>query len=142
MEGKSKKLTGKNGIVAKITKESNAHKFTIQWDTRGTSIESARGISKAGGMPAKPPCKKQKHTPVLRAIQRDLTVIRMMSPVLVIQRKKEVTVRNKEGYQEAGAQYWSTHGREWVEIDHLTVDPAVNAYTGITKLKWIFSGRC
>ena len=23
-----------------------------------------------------------------------------------------------------------------VEIDHLTVDPAVNAYTGITKLKW------
>ena len=67
-------------------------------DTGGTSIESARGISKAGGMPAKPPCKKQKHTPVLRAIQRDLTVIRMMSPVLVIQREKEVTVRNKEGY--------------------------------------------
>ena len=32
--------------------------------------------------------------------------------------------------------YWNAHGREWVEIDHLSVDPAVNAYTGITELKW------
>ena len=32
--------------------------------------------------------------------------------------------------------YWNAHGREWVEIDPLNVDPAVNAYTGITELKW------
>ncbi|KAL5493397.1 hypothetical protein EMCRGX_G014573 [Ephydatia muelleri] len=32
--------------------------------------------------------------------------------------------------------YWNAHGREWVEIDHLSVDPVVNAYTGITELKW------
>ena len=60
VEGKSKKLSGRNGIVIKMTKESHTCQFTIQWDTGGTSIESARGISKAGGMPAKPPCKKQK----------------------------------------------------------------------------------
>ena len=44
------------------TKESHARKFTIDWDTGGTSIESARGISKAGDIT--PPCKKQKRTPV------------------------------------------------------------------------------
>ena len=40
VEGKSKMLTGRNGIVTKITKESHTCKFTIQWDTEGTSIES------------------------------------------------------------------------------------------------------
>ena len=65
VEGKSKKLSGKKEIVTKITKESHARKFTIEWDTRGTSIESARGIGKAGGASVKPPCKKQKLTPVV-----------------------------------------------------------------------------
>ena len=37
-----KKLSGKKGIVMKITKESHARKFTIQWDTGATSIESAQ----------------------------------------------------------------------------------------------------
>ena len=41
VEEKSKKLSGKKGIVTKITKESHTRKFTIEWDTRGTSIESA-----------------------------------------------------------------------------------------------------
>ena len=49
VEGKSKKLSGKKEIITKITKESHARKFTIDWDTGGTSIESARGISKTGG---------------------------------------------------------------------------------------------
>ena len=62
VEGKSKKLSGKKGIITKITKESHARKFTIYWDTGGTSIESARGISKTGG--GTPPCKKQKRTPL------------------------------------------------------------------------------
>ena len=34
------------------------------------------------------------------------------------------------------AHYWNAHGREWFEIDHLSVDPTVNAFTGITELKW------
>ena len=87
-------------------------------------------------MPAKPPCKKQKRIPaIVESMKRDLTVI---WTVLVIQRKKEVTVceEKKAIKRHEEAQYWNAHGREWVEIDHLTVDPAVNAYTGITKLKW------
>ena len=32
--------------------------------------------------------------------------------------------------------YWNAHSRERVEIDHLSADPAVNAYTGITELNW------
>ena len=42
VEGKKKKLSGKKGIVMKITKESHARKFTIQWDTGASSIESAQ----------------------------------------------------------------------------------------------------
>ena len=90
-------------------------------------------------VPAKPPCKKQKRILVtVESMKRDLTLIQMMSPVLVIQRKKEVTVceEKKAIKRHEEAQFWNAHGREWVEIDHLTVDPAVNAYTGITKLKW------
>lgn len=44
-------------------------------------------ISKAGGMP-----NKNVLLSLLRVMKRDLIVIRMMSPVLVIQRKKGGTV--------------------------------------------------
>ena len=143
VEGKSKKLSGKKGIVTKVTKESHARKFTIDWDTGGTSIESARGISKAGDIT--PPCKKQKRTPVSP-----------VSPLFVESEERpgsdsdtdDDSTSETEEEREDGVQredrnklqdvegYWNAHGREWVEIDHLNVDPAVNAYTGITELKW------
>ena len=53
-------MKGHVRIVTRITKE---RKFTIQWDTGDTGIESARGKSRAGDMPAKPPCKKHEESP-------------------------------------------------------------------------------
>ena len=52
--------------------------------------------------------------------------------------EREDSVQREDRYQlqDVGEGYWNAHGREWVEIDHLSVDPAVNAYTGITELKW------
>ena len=51
--------------------------------------------------------------------------------------EREDSVQREESNQDAEeAHYWNAHGREWVELDHLSVDPAVNAYTGITELKW------
>ena len=51
--------------------------------------------------------------------------------------EREDSVQREESNQDAEeAHYWNAHRREWVEIDHLSVDAAVNAYTGITELKW------
>ena len=141
VEGKSKKLTGKKGIITKITKESHARKFTIDWDTGGTSIESARGISKTGG--GTPPCKKQKRTPlsllVVESEERpgsDSDTDDDSTSEAEEEREDSVQREDRYQLQDVEEGYWNAHGREWVEIDHLSVDPAVNAYTGITELKW------
>ncbi|KAL5473365.1 hypothetical protein EMCRGX_G027842 [Ephydatia muelleri] len=140
VEGKSKKLSGKKGIITKITKESHARKFTIDWDTGGTSIESARGISKTGG--GTPPCKKQKRTPlsllVVESEERPGSDSDTDDDGTSEAEEREDSVQREDRYQLQDVEegYWNAHGREWVEIDHLSVDPAVNAYTGITELKW------
>ena len=141
VEGKSKNLTGKKGIITKITKESHARKFTIDWDTGGTSIESARGISKTGG--GTPPCKKQKRTPlsllVVESEERPGSDSHTNDDsTSEAEEEREDSVQREDRYQLQDVEegYWNAHGREWVEIDHLSVDPAVNAYTGITELKW------
>ena len=88
-------------------------------------------------MPAKPPCKKQKCTPVVVESDEERPDIDTddVTSASDTEEERGNTVR-REGYQEAEeAQYWNAHGRECVEIDCLTVDPAVNAYTGITELK-------
>ena len=141
VEGKSKKLSGKKGIITKITKESHARKFTIDWDTGGTSIESARGISKTGG--GTPPCKKQKRTPLSLLVVESEERPGSDSDTdddgtSEAEEEREDSVQREDRYQLQDVEegYWNAHGREWVEIDHLSVDPAVNAYTGITELKW------
>ncbi|KAL5475280.1 hypothetical protein EMCRGX_G027361 [Ephydatia muelleri] len=141
VEGKSKKLSGKKEIITKITKESHARKFTIDWDTGGTSIESARGISKTGG--GTPPCKKQKRTPLSLLVVESEERPGSDSDTdddgtSEAEEEREDSVQREDRYQLQDVEegYWNAHGREWVEIDHLSVDPAVNAYTGITQLKW------
>eukprot|EP00731_Ephydatia_muelleri_P037631 Em0523g6a len=122
VEGKSKKLTGKKGIITKITKESHARKFTIDWDTGGTSIESARGISKTGWREERPGSDSDTDDDSTSEAEEE----------------REDSVQREDRYQLQDVEegYWNAHGREWVEIDHLSVDPAVNAYTGITELIW------
>ena len=55
-------MVRRESLQRSLRRATHACKFTIDWDTGGTSIESARGISKTGG--GTPPCKKQKRTPL------------------------------------------------------------------------------
>ena len=71
---------------------------------------------------------------LLRVIQRDLavTVIQMMIPVR--QKKKGRTVCKEKRAIKMRKKH--IIGILMAEIDHLSVDPTVNAFTGITELKW------
>ena len=68
-----------------------------------------------------------------------MSVIHVQMMVPVRQKKKGKTVCKEK----RAIKMWKKriigilmHGRKWFEIDHLSVDPAVNAFTGITELIW------
>lgn len=136
VERKSKKLSGKKGIVTKITKESHTCTFTIDQNTGGT-------CTAGGGTQVKAPCKKQKLTPVSPVVveseeERPGSDNDIADGTREAEEEREDSVQREERnqLQEMGEGHWKAHGREWVEIDHLSVDSAVNAYKGITELKW------
>ena len=93
-------LSGKKGIVTKVTKESHACKFTIDWDTGGTSMESARGILKRVRLHTK----KQKLSSVsplfVESEERpgsDSVVIRMMMvPYSETEEEREDSVQRED----------------------------------------------